>query len=147
MNLRMWSGLTSGPGLWAMCPKTTGLLGSLQHLRALIKKQRTRSWNSSSHISLCVLFFACAHFILLSHQCSKRFLCAPAGQLQQHRHHRHFCGLCRSGKLHRSACHLSNSSQHLRRSPALGLSPCLLPELGDGKVKRHLQKRYVAGMF
>ncbi|MEQ2209740.1 hypothetical protein XENOCAPTIV_003394, partial [Xenoophorus captivus] len=55
-------------------------------------------------------------------------------QLQQHWHGRHFCGLRWFGKLHRSACHLFNSSQHLCRSPALGLSPRLLPELRERKV-------------
>lgn len=81
-----------------------------------------------THRSLCTHFVCLQGKLFLCHGDAKiSFLCAPAGQFQQHCHRRHFSRLRWTGKLRRSTCHLLNGPEHLRRAPALGMSPRLLP--------------------
>ena len=121
--------------------QTTVPLGSRQKLQVMMIKQRASSlelWNAykASPTDLCVLILSVYR---VSYSCAHggakiRFLCAPAGQFQQHCHCRHFCRVRWTGKLRRSTCHLLNSPQHLRRAAALGVSPRLLPQLRERQV-------------
>ncbi|XP_064874784.1 GPI ethanolamine phosphate transferase 2-like isoform X3 [Oncorhynchus nerka] len=51
------------------------------------------------------------------------------GELQQHSHCGHLGWLCGTGELRRSSGCLPHRPQHIRRAPALGFPPHLLPQL------------------
>ena len=97
---------------------------------------------SFTHRSMCTRFFLSVYRV--SYSCAHgdakiSFLCAPAGQFQQHCHRRHFSRIRRTGKLRGSTCHLLNGPQHIRRAPALGVSPRLLPQLRERQVSVSLK--------
>lgn len=93
----------------------------------------------ASRADLCVLVFILVYG--QSYSCAfgcaeVKFLCVPAGEFQQHRHRGHFSRLHWTGKLRGSTCYRLNGPQHLRGAPAVGVSPRLLPQLGEGQVSR-----------
>lgn len=107
--------------------QTTGPLGSRQKHQLMMIKQRTSSemLTKPAHTS-----YSCT-----PGDAKIRFLCAPAGEFQQHRHRWHFRRLRRAGKLRRGTGHLPDGPQHLRRAAALGVPPRLPPQLTEGQVR------------